>query len=98
MGSARLRRAGGCLALALVAACVPTVTHAAASCRGQTATIEGTESADTLEGTDGNDVIFAGGGNDVIDGNGGSDRICGGDGDDEIIGLGNGLLDGGSGT
>ena len=56
------------------------------TCRGQDATLVGTEGDDILVGTPGRDVIVGLGGNDVIDGAGGYDRICGGPGNDSING------------
>ncbi len=55
-------------------------------CRGERATIVGTDGPDTLIGTEGFDVIVGLGGNDTIVGLGGSDVICGGDGNDNIRG------------
>jgi Ca2+-binding RTX toxin-like protein len=60
-----------------------------ARCRGEAATITGTDENDDLEplrGTPGDDVIIAGDGNDVVFGKGGDDVVCGGNGRDEIIG------------
>jgi Ca2+-binding RTX toxin-like protein len=55
-------------------------------CKGQTATMVGTEGADTLTGTAGKDVVSALGGNDTVSGLNGKDVICGGDGKDKLNG------------
>jgi secreted trypsin-like serine protease len=55
-------------------------------CRGQMATIIGTDAADILIGTSGNDVIWGGPGNDLIRGLEGNDLICAGKGDDIVYG------------
>jgi len=54
----------------------------AVSCRGEVATILGTEDDDALIGTEGNDVIVARGGDDSIWAGAGDDLICLGSGDD----------------
>jgi Ca2+-binding RTX toxin-like protein len=56
------------------------------TCRGQNATITGTERDDVLTGTEGRDVIAAFGGDDQISGLGGNDLICGDAGDDNVSG------------
>lgn len=71
---------------------------AAATCRGEPATVTGTPGRDRLRGTPGADVIAAGGGNDVVDGAGGDDLVCGGGGADNLTGgSGDDNLAGGSG-
>jgi poly-gamma-glutamate capsule biosynthesis protein CapA/YwtB (metallophosphatase superfamily) len=52
------------------------------SCRGQVATILGTEGDDLVVGTPGDDVIVTRGGDDAVWAGGGNDLICLGDGDD----------------
>ena len=70
---------------------------AADTCRGQTATIEGTSGPDKIYGTAGKDVISARGGHDLVWGYGGNDVICGGAGDDRVRGgSGTDTLDGGT--
>jgi uncharacterized repeat protein (TIGR01451 family) len=56
----------------------------AASCRGVSATVVGTRSADRLVGTGGPDVIAGLGGGDVIVGLAGRDLICAGAGNDRV--------------
>ena len=56
------------------------------TCRGEPATIVGTEGRDVLVGTSGPDVIVALGGSDVIRALGGDDIVCGGPGRDRIVG------------
>ena len=82
-----------------------TPTHA--SCRGETATIVGTDGEDKLVGTSGPDIIAALGGDDTIKADDGLDTICGGEGNDHLFGgpardslvggLGDDYLDGGEG-
>lgn len=77
-------------------------------CRGDKATILGTDGADVLRGTSGPDVIAGLAGDDVIRGLGAGDYICAGDGDDQLHGdeghdsllggPGDDEIDGGSGT
>lgn len=79
----------------------------AGTCRGQQATIAGTDGKDVLSGTPGDDVIVAGGGkdkvkagkgDDLVCGNGGRDRLGGGGGDDTLRGGGGkDLMKGGGG-
>jgi hypothetical protein len=70
-----------------------------ATCRGEEATVVGTEGDDTLVGTDGDDVIVglggadsvvAGAGDDLICAGGGGDIVRGGGGSDVILGQGGG--------
>lgn len=69
-----------------------------AGCRGQRATITGTNGPDRITGTKGNDVIAGLGGDDIINAAGGNDVICGGSGKDGInAGGGDDYADGGSG-
>jgi Ca2+-binding RTX toxin-like protein len=56
------------------------------SCKGQEATITGTEQDDVLTGTDGRDVIAALGGNDQVTSLGGNDLVCGAAGKDVLRG------------
>lgn len=77
-------------------------------CRGDRATILGTDGPDVLAGTAGRDVIAGLAGDDVIRGLGAGDYICAGDGDDELHGddghdsllggPGDDRIDGGAGT
>jgi hypothetical protein len=55
-------------------------------CKGQAATLRGTEGDDVLQGTPGRDVIAGLGGRDEISGLDGSDLICGGAGADSLRG------------
>lgn len=74
-------------AIAPVGLAAPGAAHAApAMCRGEVATIVGTEGNDVLEGTSARDVIAGLGGNDRILGGDGDDLICGGDGADRLFG------------
>ena len=75
---------------ALVVGLMPlgTAAVAAATCAGETATIEGTSGPDTLIGTAGRDVIASFGGQDTIEGLGGGDLICAGAGNDTVYGHG----------
>jgi hypothetical protein len=57
-------------------------------CRGQEATIVGTNGPDVLLGTPGDDVIAGLGGRDEIDARGGEDLVCAGAGNDEVMGRG----------
>ncbi|MCB2223497.1 MAG: SpoIID/LytB domain-containing protein [Actinobacteria bacterium] len=72
----------------LLAAPVPAAAAAddPPTCRGQAATIVGTDGDDVLTGTNGPDVIVALGGNDIIRARGGDDVVCAGDGDDTVVG------------
>jgi len=58
-------------------------------CKGEPATIFGTNGSDVLKGTSAKDVIVGRGGNDKLSGLAGKDRICGGSGKDTLKG-GNG--------
>ncbi len=76
----------------------PSTAGAAATCRGQVATIVGTADDDRLIGTPGADVIAGLGGDDRIRGGDGDDVICGGDGSDDLVGgRGDDWIDGGPG-
>lgn len=59
---------------------------ASATCKGQQATIVGTEGNDVRVGTSGKDVIAGLGGNDKLSGLAGNDTICGGTGRDTLSG------------
>ena len=72
------------VAVMLVAAGATSVGAAQTKCRGQNATITGTEGDDRLTGTSGDDVIVGLGGDDVIETQGGTDRVCGNRGDDTL--------------
>jgi hypothetical protein len=78
----------------------PTVPPApGASCRGNPATIVGTEANDVRKGTSGRDVIAGLGGSDTLSGLGGKDVICGGAGKDTLKGgAGNDQLSGQKGN
>jgi Ca2+-binding RTX toxin-like protein len=58
----------------------------APSCKGERATIVGTNGADVLRGTKRADVIIGRGGNDQIDGRGSKDLICAGNDPDFVDG------------
>ena len=76
-------------------------------CRGDKATIVGTNGNDRLTGTSGRDIIVAGSGDDVVRSGAGADYICGGAGNDTLAGegqndsilgsAGNDAIDGGAG-
>jgi hypothetical protein len=83
--------ASAALLASLTAATVAAPASAAKQkvmCRGEVATIVGTNKADRLVGTNKRDVIAGLGGNDVIIGAGGNDLICGGTGKDRLAGKG----------
>jgi RTX calcium-binding nonapeptide repeat (4 copies) len=63
-----------------------TVNPDAATCKGKTATIVGTDGSDVRKGTSGKDVIVGLGGNDRLSGLAGNDLICGGAGKDTLKG------------
>jgi Ca2+-binding RTX toxin-like protein len=66
-----------------------------ATCRGEQATIVGTDGADRITGTPGADVIAALGGKDELSGLAGKDAICGAKGNDTLKGgAGNDQLSG----
>jgi len=70
-----------------------------ALCRGEVATLRGTDGNDTLIGTEGRDVVVGLRGNDVIKALGGNDVVCAGEGDDQLDGgFGKDILDGGAGA
>ncbi|MGH2805816.1 MAG: calcium-binding protein, partial [Actinomycetota bacterium] len=73
----------------------PSIAHAATTCDGRTATIEGTDENDEFTGTSdvdviaglgGDDEITALEGNDVICAGAGRDFVAGGPGDDVVLG------------
>ncbi|MEK6277227.1 MAG: hypothetical protein AABM29_04355 [Actinomycetota bacterium] len=55
-------------------------------CRGEYATMVGTDETDTIVGTAGRDVIVAQDGNDIVEGRDGADLICGGEGRNRLTG------------
>lgn len=59
---------------------------AALTCRGERATIVGTDGSDEIVGTTGRDVIAALGGNDQVKALAGNDLVCGGAGKDSLRG------------
>jgi hypothetical protein len=68
------------------------------TCKGQPATIVGTNGRDVRKGTSGKDVMVGLGGNDKLSGLAGNDLICGGAGKDTLKGgKGNDKLFGGAG-
>ena len=77
---------------------VAAVTSAAPpTCRGEVATIVGTEQAEVIVGTDGADVIIAKGGGDTIRSLQGADIVCAGAGTDRVHGgKGRDALEGGN--
>jgi len=85
----RSRLAARVLALAVLAAAVPTLPGPATAvepCAERRPTLVGTEGADRLTGTPGDDVIVGLGGDDRITGLGGDDVLCGGNGADLLLG------------
>jgi hypothetical protein len=66
------------------AVCSIELRYPPGTCKGQQATITGTEQDDVLTGTEERDVIAALGGNDEVSGLGGEDLICGDAGDDTV--------------
>jgi Ca2+-binding RTX toxin-like protein len=62
------------------------IASCTATCRGQKATIAGTNGPDNIVGTSARDVIAALAGNDNASGLGGNDLICGGSGKDKLKG------------
>jgi Ca2+-binding RTX toxin-like protein len=64
----------------------PPQPSAKPTCKGQQATIVGTEGNDVRSGTPGRDVMVGLGGNDSLSGLGGNDLICGGSGKDKLMG------------
>ena len=96
MSGNRIRRSLALVASAALLASLTVATVAAPAsaakqkvvCRGEVATIVGTNKADRLVGTNKRDVIAGLGGNDVIIGAGGNDLICGGTGKDRLVGKG----------
>jgi hypothetical protein len=81
---------------------VPTVSPAPPApptCRGEQATVVGTDGADQIGGTPGADVIVGLGGNDKLSGLAGNDLICGAKGNDTLKGgAGNDQLSGQKGN
>ena len=76
---------GLCVVLAcLLVASLAPAAEAKPKCKGQKATIVGTEGDDVLGGKGGSDVIVAKGGNDQIFSGEGDDMVCAGDGDDLV--------------
>jgi hypothetical protein len=55
-------------------------------CKGNPATVVGSDGRDHLVGTRRRDVVAAGEGDDSVSGRGAPDLICGGGGDDELAG------------
>ena len=82
----RSRIALALIATTIVIASFPSISSAAVTCMGRTATIEGTPGDDQLAGTSNDDVIAGAGGDDVISGSDGNDLICGGAGTDAVFG------------
>jgi hypothetical protein len=78
--------AGILLASLTVVAAVATTSAAPPTCRGEVATVVGTEQAEVIVGTDGADVIVALGGADTVRSLGGADIVCTGDGEDRVHG------------
>ncbi len=56
------------------------------SCKGQAATLVGSQSADELRGTNGDDVIVARAGQDEVRSRGGEDLVCSGPERDDVYG------------
>lgn len=76
----------GQVAAAALAAAPATAEAAVPRCRGERATIVGTDRPDRLVGTGGRDVIVALRGPDVVLARGGDDLVCGGRGEDALEG------------
>ena len=90
--------AGALLASLTLVAVAATTSAAPPSCRGEVATIVGTEGGELIVGTDGADVIVALGGADTVRSLGGADTVCAGDGEDRVHGgTGRDELEGGNG-
>jgi hypothetical protein len=64
----------------------PTEAGPCISCRGQAATIVGSDLPEVIVGTAGRDVIAARGGADSVQSKGGNDVVCGGAGNDDLKG------------
>ena len=89
----------GLVSFALVTTPTPGAAADPLVCKGETATIVGTDDADIITGTPERDVIIGFGGDDIIYGHGGDDLICGFDGDDTLVGgPGDDWILGGSGA
>ena len=89
---------GGVLlaALGLTSVALPA-SAAPPQCRGEVATIVGTEQGEVIVGTDGADVIVAKGGADTVRGLEGADIVCAGAGEDSVHGgTGRDELEGGN--
>ncbi len=89
---------GGVLLASLTLVTVAATTSAAPpQCRGEVATIVGTDQGEVIVGTDGNDVIVAKGGADTVRSLEGADVVCAGAGDDSVHGgTGRDELEGGN--
>lgn len=88
---ARLVGGGATVAAVATLAIVGLTTSSdagGATCRGQAATIVGTDGRDVINAGPGRDVIAARGGNDDIDAGAGRDLVCGGAGRDRLDGGG----------
>jgi hypothetical protein len=76
---------------------VPATSAAPSTCRGEAATIVGTDAGEVIVGTDGADVIVALGGDDTVRSRGGADVVCAGAGEDRVHGgAGRDELEGGN--
>lgn len=79
-------------------AATPSSAAASAWCRGEAATVVGTDRSETILGTPGRDVVVARGGDDTIRTGGGTDVVCAGDDFDHVrLGGGRDWADGGAG-
>ncbi len=78
--------AGALLASLTLVAMAATTSAAPPTCRGEVATIVGTDAGEVIVGTDGADVIVAEGGDDTVRSLGGADIVCAGDGEDRVHG------------
>lgn len=80
-----------------LAALVPATSAAPPQCRGEVATIVGTDQGEVIVGTDGADVIVAKGGADTVRSLEGADIVCAGAGADSVHGgTGRDELEGGN--
>ena len=94
----RMRALAGVLLVSLTLVAVAATTSAAPpTCRGEVATIVGTDAGEVIVGTDAADVIVSMGGDDTVRTLGGADIVCAGAGADRVHGgAGRDELEGGN--
>ena len=93
----RIAALAGAMLASLTLVAVPAASAAPPQCRGEVATIVGTDGPDVIVGTDSADVIVALGGADTVRSLGGADVVCAGDGEDRVHGgAGRDELEGGN--